>query len=144
MQQIPTVDRCSTIVRLAGIYGPGRIPLAAKLRAGEPLAVPREGHLNLVHVVDIARMIVQLLQDPPPSLPLYVFSDGHPVIREVFYRELARQCGVLDPVFMNPEPDDAKVRRATDKRVNPARLVAEMNFAFQYPDYVSGLAASCG
>ncbi len=32
-----------TIIRLAGIYGPGRIPLAEKLRSGQPLQVPQEG-----------------------------------------------------------------------------------------------------
>ena len=31
------------IIRLAGIYGPGRIPLAEKLKSGEVLQVPQGG-----------------------------------------------------------------------------------------------------
>ncbi len=129
----------STTLRLAGIYGRDRIPLAAKLLAGEALAVPREGFLNLVHVNDIARMIVQILPKKM-QLPAYLFSDGHPVLRETFYRELARRCGVDDPTFVDPTPGDSKLRRATSKKINPARLVEETDFVYQFPNYQLGLA----
>ncbi len=86
------------IIRLAGIYGPGRIPLAEKLRLGEPLQVPQEGWLNLVHVHDIAEMIIRAMKvDLPDSL--YVFSDGQPVSRLEFYKALAQLCGVAEPSF---------------------------------------------
>ncbi len=127
------------VLRLAGIYGPGRIPLAAKLRAGEPLAVPRQGHLNLAHVVDIARMI-ELVFDQAMQHPLYVFSDGQPVQREEFYRHLARLCGLHDPEFLAPEATDPRARRATNKRINPSRILAETHFEFRFPDYRAGLA----
>jgi len=131
----------ATTLRLAGIYGPGRVPLAAKLQAGEPLAVPREGHLNLVHVTDIARMIIQILPQRMQH-PLYLLSDGQPVLRETFYRELAQMCGVDNPTFVDPDPGDAKARRATDKQVNPLRLVTETGFVYQFPNYQVGLAAA--
>ncbi len=131
----------TTTLRLAGIYGPGRVPLAAKLLAGEPLAVPREGHLNLVHVTDIARMIIQILPQRMQH-PLYLFSDGQPVLRETFYRELAQLCGVDNPTFVDPDPADSKTRRATDKQVNPLRLVTETGFVYQFPNYQVGLAAA--
>ena len=47
----------SIILRLGGIYGPGRIPYLAKLRAGEPIAAPSEGWLNLIHVDDGATIV---------------------------------------------------------------------------------------
>jgi nucleoside-diphosphate-sugar epimerase len=131
----------ATVLRLAGIYGPGRIPLADKVRRGEGLAVPRDGHLNLVHVVDIGRVICQLFKIEPQH-PLYVFSDGQPVPRENFYRELASLCGVDNPKFIDPDPNDPRVRRATDKRVNPARVVGELDFVFSFPDYRTGLQNS--
>jgi nucleoside-diphosphate-sugar epimerase len=141
LQQRQTLALNATTLRLAGIYGPGRVPLAAKLLAGEPLAVPREGHLNLVHVTDIARMILQILPQRMQH-PLYLFSDGQPVLRETFYRELARLCGVDNPSFVDPEPGDSKARRATDKQVNPRRLVTETGFVYQFPNYQVGLASA--
>ena len=130
-----------TILRLAGIYGPGRIPLAARLRQGEPLAVPREGHLNLVHVNDIARMIL-IVAGRTMQHPMYLFSDGQPVLRETFYQHLARLCGVSDPVFVAPDPNDSRARRAADKRVDPSLLVNETHFVYQFPDFRSGLGVS--
>ncbi len=130
-----------TVLRLAGIYGPGRIPLAEKVRQGEPLSVPRQGYLNLVHVADIAKMI-HIVSQRTMQRPIYVFSDGHPVLRETFYRRLAQLCGVKAPVFVDPDPTDAKVRRATDKRIDPTRITTETNFKFMFPDYVSGLTAA--
>jgi len=141
LQQRHDAGLNATTLRLAGIYGPGRVPLAAKLLAGEPLAVPREGHLNLVHVTDIARMIIQMLPHRMQH-PLYLFSDGQPVLRETFYRELARMCGVNEPNFVDPDPGAPKTRRATDKQVNPLRLVTETKFEYQFPNYQIGLAAA--
>ncbi len=131
------------ILRLAGIYGPGRIPLADRLRRGQPLAVPREGYLNLVHVSDIARMLCLLLGSSYPH-STYLFSDGRPVLRETFYRHLAKLCGVPAPEFIEPDQHDAKVRRATDKRISPRRILAETGFEFEFPDYRSGLINALG
>ncbi|MEM7476683.1 MAG: NAD-dependent epimerase/dehydratase family protein [Planctomycetota bacterium] len=132
-------------VRLAGIYGPGRIPLAAKLRTGEPLAVPQHGFLNLVHVSDIARMILQVF-DHFESLQrsCYVFSDGSPIERLKFYSHLAKLCGVEHPQFVEPDPDNSRARRATSKKVSPARLVSELGFEYHFPSYESGLAQALG
>ncbi len=132
-------QRAYCILRLAGIYGPGRIPLAERLRRGEPLAVPRRGHLNLVHVSDIAHMVCWLLTHQMQH-HTYLLSDGQPVLRDTFYRHLAELCGVAQPAFIQPDPQAAKSLRASDKRISPARLLNESGYQLQYPDYRSGLA----
>lgn len=129
----------STVLRLAGIYGPGRIPLAAKLRAGEALAVPQQGYLNLVHVHDISRIILQLLLTDAPKHDTYVFSDSHPVQRLDFYQSLAELCGVNEPQFVEANPQDSRARRATSKKVDASRIAGEFNFQYRFPDYRSGL-----
>ncbi len=50
----------ATSLRLAGIYGPDRVPLLAKLRAVEPIPVG-SGFLNLIHLDDIVSAVVGLL-----------------------------------------------------------------------------------
>lgn len=132
-----------TILRLAGIYGPGRIPLAARLKAGESLQVPQQGHLNLVHVVDIARVVHAAFQ-ADLTQTLYLLSDGNPVQRNEFYGFLAKLCGVAEPKYEEPDPNSPKVRRATDKQVSSAALVQELHYEFEYPDYRAGLRQSLG
>jgi nucleoside-diphosphate-sugar epimerase len=127
------------IIRLAGIYGPGRVPLVEKLRSGEALQVPQEGWLNLIHVADIAAMLLQVMQrDLAQSL--YVFSDGQPVPRMDFYRALSKLCGVDEPRFAVPDPNASRSQRAGKKRVNPQRLITELNLQLQFPSYKEGLA----
>lgn len=128
-----------TICRLAGIYGRERIPLIRSVLAGEPLAVSRDGHLNLIHVVDIGQMLLQLFEQSPPQT-MYVVSDGQPVLRDEFYRELARLCGTAEPIFVQPDEGDPKLRRATDKRVDPRRLFSDVPMSLRFPDYRAGLA----
>ncbi len=43
------------------------------------------------------------------------------------------------PEFVEPDRHDLKARRATDKRISPARVLAETGFEFEFPDYRSGL-----
>jgi nucleoside-diphosphate-sugar epimerase len=127
------------IIRLAGIYGPGRIPLAEKLKSGEVLQVPQSGWLNLIHVADIAAMILQLSErDLPEST--YVFSDGQPVPRIDFYRALAKLCGVEEPKFAEPNPNSSRSQRAGTKRVNPQRLIDALSLKLKFPSYKEGLA----
>jgi nucleoside-diphosphate-sugar epimerase len=129
------------ILRLAGIYGPGRIPRSADLAAGRPIDAPADGWLNLIHVDDAARIV--LLAEAKAPLPrMYVVSDGQPVIRGDYYRELARLLGAPPPQFVAPPAESpAGQRAASDKRVNPARLFAELRPQLLYPSYREGLAA---
>lgn len=131
----------SIILRLAGIYGPGRIPRANDLLAGQPIDAPASGWLNLIHVDDAAR-IVLLAEEIAPLPSLYVVSDGEPVERREYYRELARLLQAPTTTFIDPPADSpAAQRAASDKRVNVKRLFAELAPTLLYPSYREGLAA---
>ena len=137
----------SVILRLAGIYGPGRIPYLAKLRAGEPLAVPSAGWLNLIHVADAARVALAAsdwgtdqLADGGPEV--FCVCDGHPVIRADYYRRVAELVGAPAPQFVPPADDSPAAQRArSEKRIRNRKLVESLDFAWQYPSYQQGLAA---
>lgn len=131
----------ASVLRMAGLYGPGRIPNAAAIRAGEPIGVAEHGFLNLIHVDDAASVIVEVdRQTQPPRT--FIVSDGHPVERREYYRELARLLGASPPTFVTPTADSpAGSRSETSKRASNARLVAELSPPFSYPSYRDGLAA---
>jgi nucleoside-diphosphate-sugar epimerase len=130
------------ILRLAGIYGPRRIPRREELMAGKPLMADADAYLNLIHVDDAARVVlaVEARTEPPR---IYLVSDGHPVVRREYYAEAARLLGAPTPVFAREEDRGRhEARGNTDKRVNNARLINEIGYQLQYSTYKQGLAAS--
>lgn len=129
------------ILRLAGLYGPGRIPRSADLVAGRPIDAPARGWLNLIHV-DEAAQIVLLAEERAPPPRTYVVSDGAPVQRAEYYAELSRLLGAPPPRFVEPTADSPAARRAaSDKRINPRRMFDELRPKLLYPNYRAGLAA---
>lgn len=131
----------TVILRLAGIYGPGRLPRLRQLRAGLPLDAAPDGLLNLIHVDDAAQ-VVQLVADRPLPLPrVYLVSDGHPVLRGDFYAEAARLLHTRPPVFQGRTGVHDSARRAGGcKRVSNRRMRLELNPALQFHSYREGLA----
>ncbi len=129
------------ILRLAGIYGPGRIPRVAALQAGEPIDAPATGYLNLIHVDDAVEVV--LTAEHRAATPsLYVVADGNPAVRRDYYAELARLVGAPPPQFIAPSADSpAAQRAASDKRIRNAHLVEDLQVQFRYPSYREGLAA---
>ncbi len=90
----------SISLRLAGIYGPGRVPFIAELRANEPIPAPASGWLNLIHVDDAVEVVIAACDLEPfrDGPRVYCVSDGQPVQRGDFYGEVARQIGAAAAV----------------------------------------------
>ncbi|HUE69876.1 MAG TPA: NAD-dependent epimerase/dehydratase family protein [Pirellulaceae bacterium] len=129
------------VLRMAGLYGPGRIPRAEAVLAGEPIDAPASGFLNLIHVDDAAA-IVLLAEERAPLPRTYVVSDGQSVLRSEYYAELARLLGAPPPRFVAPDATSpAAQRAASDKRVNNRRMMSELSPVLRYPSYREGLAA---
>ncbi len=132
------------VLRLAGIYGPGRVPFLDQIRTGQPILVPQEGHLNLIHVDDAAAVVlaVEARAKPPRT---YCVSDGHPVVRREYYGEVARVVGAAQPIFGAARADAAvSARASTDKRVCNDSLRADLGVSLAYPTYREGLRAILG
>lgn len=130
------------VLRLAGLYGPGRLPYAAQLRAGEPIAASGEGWLNLVHVDDAAEAVLAAAERVVPPRVLLV-SDGQPVRRRDYFAELARLCGGPPPRLVDaPAGSHRAARELGNKRIDPTRSLRELGLTLRYPSYREGLAAS--
>jgi nucleoside-diphosphate-sugar epimerase len=140
------LGRRSVILRLAGIYGPGRVPNLEPLRAGEPIAAPSAGWLNLIHVDDAARVVVEAdrwqADQPEAHGPhLFCVSDGSPVIRGDYYAEAARLVGAPPPRFVDPPANSpATVRSRSSRRVRSDNVWRELGLTPRYASYREGLA----
>jgi len=131
----------STVLRLGGIYGPGRTRTIERVRSGE-MPCPAEGTWgNRIHRDDAAGAVVHLLDLSAPE-SIYIGVDRDPAdLREV-YRWLADQLGVPDPCAPMPgQPvrtgDDAPERRGTNKRCDGSRLV-DSGYHFRFSTFREG------
>jgi nucleoside-diphosphate-sugar epimerase len=131
----------SIVLRLAGLYGPGRIPRRESLLAGEPIPAPSEGFLNLIHVDDAVSVV--LAAEKQANCPrVYNVSDGRPGRRTEYYEELARLVGAPPPRFVAPPPaSPAAQRAASDKRIGNVRMREELRVELRFPSFREGLAA---
>jgi len=127
--------RCDSIVlRLAGLYGPGRLQLIDRLRAGQASAPRQSRHwANRIHVDDAAAAIVHLLALRDHQA-LYVGADDTPLPLDVLYDSLAALVGAPKP------PDGSAPAGVGSKRLSNARLKAS-GFRFRWPDTLKGYAA---
>lgn len=123
-------------LRFAGLYGPGRLPRLADLRAGHPLAVDPDTWLNLIHIDDAAATVVAAGDAAGPS-PLYVVADGRPVRRRDWYERLATLAGAPPPTWGSAVPRS----RGGDKRVDSSRMVHELGVRLEHPDALAALPA---
>lgn len=128
-----------TILRLSGIYGPGRIPRLADLRAGRPVASPSQGYLNLIHVDDAAKAVLASWTGAKERV--YVVSDDQPVVRRDFYRHVAKQLGAADPTFVDPGHDaSARMRSDSNKRIWNRRMKRDLVARLLFPSFREGLS----
>lgn len=139
----PLADR-TIILRLAGIYGPDRIPRRDQVADGRPIPARPEGYLNLIHVDDAAQVVLAA-DDREVEPNLFTVSDGNPVRRKDFFGEVARRLGVDAPTFCNPAEASPHGRpSAGSKRVSNRKLLDALGLSLTYPDYRAGLDAVLG
>jgi nucleoside-diphosphate-sugar epimerase len=128
---------CSVILRLSGIYGPGRwLAKAEALRRGEPLAGSGDAWLNLTHVEDAARAVLAAAEHPTPH-SLYLVTDDRPVRRSEYYERLAQLHAAPPPTFDSREPP--RHGQGLNKRCSNARLMSQLGLVWKYPTFEEGL-----
>ncbi|MDP6466796.1 MAG: SDR family oxidoreductase [Pirellulaceae bacterium] len=129
------------VLRLAGIYGPNRVPMLQHVQRGRPLALTGNSLLNLIHVDDVVEGV--LAAENSTQLPSrYNIADGCPVRRADFYGELARQLGVDPPCFVEPNRQLPTAQRdLSSKRVRNTRMITDLLPGLLYPTYREGLAS---
>jgi len=128
------------ILRLAGIYGPGRQRLLDQVRAGE-VAGRAQDHLNLIHRDDICRAIWAALQAPAVRKDeVFNVADDGAATRGEIVGWLSARLGVPHPRFTE---GPAAGRRATtpDRIIANARLKHMLGWRPAFPSFREGYAA---
>ena len=123
------------VLRLGGIYGPGRTRLLDRVREGKARC-PGDGPIwsNRIHREDCAGALGHLLRLQEPH-PVYLGVDDAPTPLCQVYRELA---GMLDAP--EPQVDPASTRDRSNKRCSNRRL-RESGYHFRFPTFREGYRA---
>lgn len=126
----------AVLVRLSGVYGPGRERLVEQVRSGAArLATGPSPHTNRIHRDDAAGALVHLAAVAEPAA-LYLGTDDEPVRLDDVLRFLAAELGVAEP-----SRGDGDGRQAGgDKRLSNARLRAT-GWVPRYPTFREGYRA---
>ncbi|WAP51373.1 NAD-dependent epimerase/dehydratase family protein [Arthrobacter sp. ATA002] len=125
----------AVVLRLAGIYGPGRTRLIDSVQAGTAV-VPASAQLtNRIHRDDAAAAIVHLAAEVADPAPLYVGVDDEPVDLAAVLRFLAAELG-----RDLPAPAESGSSRGGNRKLSNARLRGT-GFAFAYPTFREGYRA---
>lgn len=133
------------LLRLAGIYGPGRNALA-QLREGTAKRVVKQGQVfNRIHVDDIAAAIAACLSGKTDGGPLIV-ADDEPAPPQDVIAYAASLLGVERPPEIPFEQASLSPMAASFyaecKRASNARLRALLG-GLAFPTYREGLRALC-
>ena len=121
------------VLRLAGIYGPGRHRLLDLARADHWHNAPEpERAINLVHRDDIVRAIMACFKPDGGTGGIYNVADGSPATRGEILAWLAHRLGKMAPAAP-PTADPAAVRR-----IDSTRLRHELGWVPRYPDFRAG------
>jgi nucleoside-diphosphate-sugar epimerase len=128
------------ILRLGGIYGPGRLLRRKTIEAGEPIVGDANKWLNLIHVDDAAAALAAQERGQPGRI--YNICDDRPVHRRDFYEELARRLGAPAPRFVPPSRDQPPPHETANRRIRNRRMREELGVDLRYANYIDGLAAS--
>lgn len=139
---------CDTVIlRVSGIYGPGRLPLQ-RIRRREPVLKESDsGPGNRIHVDDLVRScLLAATADTPP--PVVNISDGNYLSSSGFTRLVAQLAGLPLP----PEISLQQARNAftpmrwsflaESRRLDITVMREQLGVDLEYPDPAEGIRAS--
>jgi len=135
------------ILRVPGIYGPGRLPLT-RISQGQPIPAPSAtGPGNRIHADDLAGACLAALRYEGPA-KIFNVGDGEHASMGEFFLRVARLAGLPPP----PElPLAALLERVSpamrefltdSRRVDVSLMLSELGYRPNYADLDAGIAAS--
>ena len=134
------------ILRVPGIYGPGRLP-TVRLERGDPVLVESEAPWsNRIHIDDLAATAV-IAGTHADGRGIYNVSDGQPTTMTDYFNRVADACGLPRPPQISRAQAEEQLSANMlsflneSRRIDNTRLCTELGVQLMYPDLDSGLAS---
>ncbi len=125
----------ASVVRLGGIYGPGRTSLIDKVASGEARGSSSPVFTNRIHRDDCARVIWHTLGLQQPA-SIYVAVDHEPADQRDVMNWIAARMGVALPRAENESVGESRKVRSNKRCSN--QLLLNSGYSFLYPTFREG------
>ena len=136
------------ILRVAGIYGPGKLPLA-RLRKGLPVIRESEAPFtNRIHSADLVKMAITAMQRGH-NRAIYHACDGHPGTMTDYFKQVARKAGLPPPKEISLAEGEKSLSAGMmsymreSRRLSNTKTLRELDLKLAYPSLQEGLQ-HCG
>ncbi|MFT3829581.1 MAG: NAD-dependent epimerase/dehydratase family protein [Opitutaceae bacterium] len=138
------------VLRLAGIYGPGRHGMLDEIRRGAAMLRGEPAHrMNLVHRDDVCGAVWACLgARAAVHDEIFNVSDNAPTVRAEVAAWLAQRFGVACPKFGDAESGGGAAganpfgrRRAPNRIIATEKIRRVLGWAPRFPDYRAGYGA---
>jgi len=135
------------ILRVAGIYGPGRLPLA-RLRQGLPMIREEEAPwTNRIHADDLVT-VCQAAMTRGVDGEIYNVSDGAPGNMAQYFSMVADLAGLEQPPMISRAAAQRELPASMlsylqeSRRIDNRKMLRDLGVTLKYPTLAKGLAAS--
>ena len=123
----------ASVIRLSGLYGPGRTGILGRVRSGQLALGPGDdAWMNFCHRDDAVAFVLAALERAAPGA-IHHGSDARPARRREVVEWIAGRLGIAAPrterAFAGPS-----------RRVRSERSRAELGVVLAYPSFADGLA----
>lgn len=132
------------ILRVPGIYGPGKIPLA-RIKSGQAIVNKQDSPFtNRIHADDLVTICEQALLNTSIT-GIYNVTDGHPGTMYEYFVGIASALNLPAPPAISLEEARHQLSEgmlsymAESRRINNKKLLKDFQLDLQYSDLQSGL-----
>jgi nucleoside-diphosphate-sugar epimerase len=123
----------ASVVRLSGLYGPGRVGIVQRVRSGALALGPGDdAWMNFCHLEDAVTTVLAAL-DAARAGAVFHGSDAHPARRREVVDWIAARLGV-------PSPRSERAAAGPNRRVRSERTRAALGVELRYPSFEEGIA----
>jgi len=134
------------ILRVAGIYGPGKLPLQ-RLRSGKPMVAKQFAPwTNRIHADDLVQVCLAAMACGR-SGEIYNVSDGQPGNMADYFNQVADFAGLPRPPVIDPHAGENQLSAglrsylAESRRIDNRKMLQELQVELRYPTLEEGLKA---
>jgi nucleoside-diphosphate-sugar epimerase len=135
------------VLRVPGIYGPGRLPLERLYRSEPVVRRAEAGFSSRIHVDDLVESCIAAIVNPE-ARGVYTISDGASITATEFMETVARVVGLPAPPQVSMEeaqltfPPERLSFISESRRVSNDRMVKHLGVTLRYADVEKGIRQS--
>ena len=136
-----------TLLRVGGIYGPGRLPLQ-RLKNNIPMLYENLApQTNRIHADDLAQVCVAAAAKKAAG-EIYNVSDGTNSNMTEYFNTIADFCGIARPPLVDWQEAEETISEGMlsylkeSRRMDNSKMIKELGIQLKYPTLIDGLKDS--